>query len=68
MQGIKGVRGIRTIDIVNIILISVMWLAVIVGNVIIKKYSLVFQSCISSIRWGLHWESQFLQFFTNFIR
>ena len=31
------VRGIRTIDIVNIILISVMWLAVIVGNVIIKK-------------------------------
>ena len=30
-------RGIRTIDIVNIMLISVMWLAVIVGNVIIKK-------------------------------
>ena len=34
---VEEVRGIRTIDIVNIILISVMWLAVIVGNVIIKK-------------------------------
>ena len=33
----REVRGIRVIDIVNIILISVMWLAVIVGNVIIKK-------------------------------
>ena len=31
------VREIRIVDMVNIILISVMWLAVIVGNVIIKK-------------------------------